>query len=207
MISKKLLDQLELAYPSADTDYPDESVLGSGGMDTAAKRLGDALFDTGFYSGLDWDINSKRSKINSLIVNLDGHPRFRDWQTWDRPRKLVWIETNKGPYPVLRIVMSRVAKYYYYFFNDWVPRGDTGYLDAQFHTRINGQWKPHLDLVKAILGELDYAHFPRERNTELVPGFVADGYDAIADDDPRWEQADFVPPSVPAILWDCLFEY
>ncbi len=207
MIDLQLITQLQLSYPSGNTDAPEKSALDNNGLDIKAQRLSDVLFGAQCYSSLAWDLRGRLSKINTLIINLKGDPPFSDWQSWDKPQKLAWIKENQAPYPVLRVTLSRVAHYYYYHFNHWVARGDTGYLDIQLERDDHTHWEPHIKLIEEILSELGYKLFPKERNTELVPGFVSDGYDAIPDNDPRWDDDDFVPPEVPAILWDCLFEY
>ncbi len=185
MIDSMLITQLQLTYPSANTDAPEKLVLDNNGLDIKAQHLSDVLVGAQCYSGLAWDLRGRLSKINTFIINLKGDPPFSEWQGWDKPQKLAWIKENQAPYPVLRVTLSRVAHYYYYHFNHWVTRGDTGYLDIQLERDGHTQWEPHLNLIQEIPVELGYQFLSKECNTEQMPNFVSNGYDAIHNNDPH----------------------
>ena len=48
-------------------------------------------------------------------------------------------------------------------------------------------------------------HANREFLNQKVPFVLTWGGDEIPDDDPRWDDDDFEPDPVPAVMFDCLF--
>ena len=206
-MNDKLLQRIRAVYPDGDTDFPVQEQLDSPGIEIRIRRLLATLQPTEHYSAIQWEALSRIGKINRIAITLKEHPAFSVWQSWANPEKLAWIKTHGGFYPVLWVTISRVADYYDYHFNDWHPRGDTGYLDIRMPATNYLLWSQHLQEIEMLLKELGFSYFSTKLARELVPGFTANGYDAIADDDPRWEEEEFEPPAVPARIWDCIWGY
>ncbi|MDN5870465.1 MAG: hypothetical protein L0H73_07065 [Nitrococcus sp.] len=124
----------------------------------------------------------------------------------DNPAKLRWIEENKSPYYVVFWVkVSRVADYYVTFFNHWRPRGDTGYLDADFRQEPSDEWRRYSKSVLDYFAEQGFLIASPELLQEKVPFVLTWGGDEIPDDDPRWDDDAFEPDPVEATVYDCLF--
>ena len=198
------LQRIRDVYPNGDTQNPVEERLNEPDTNVRIKRLLVTLKSTGHYSGFQWRTSGK---IHRITITLKDHPAFAVWEDWENAEKLAWIKSHGGFYPVLWLTISRVADYYDYHFNDWHPRGDTGYLDIQLPKTTHLFWTQSLHEIETLFKELGFSYFSTEFARELVPGFTANGYDAILEDDPRWDDEDFDPPAVPATVWDCLWEY
>lgn len=133
-------------------------------------------------------------------------PEFDTW-IWSmgNAAKINWIREHDKPYVVLWIKVSRVAGYYVTHFNHWRPRGDTGYLDADFREQPNAAWQEFSGKVFAHLKAAGFELATSTMLQERVPFVLTWGGDEIPDDDPRWGNNDFEPDPVPASVYDCLF--
>jgi hypothetical protein len=136
------------------------------------------------------------------------HPPFETW-VWrmDNPAKLKWIAQSRGEhYPVFWLKFSRVADFYYCFFNLWHPRGETGYLDGRWtDDPPTAAWASYLRLIKSTLQEYDFEMLPEDVARSEVPFILEPNYDAVPEDDPSWENAEFEPPVEPSSVHRCLF--
>lgn len=135
------------------------------------------------------------------------HPLFNQW-IWQMPNpdKIAWIAANGGdPYTVFWLKISRVADYYYYHYNHWVPRGNTGYLDSDCNREPDDIWRAHERIIREELDRNGFALLSDELACEKVPFLLDQDYHSIPDDDPRWDDDGFEPPFEPTSLHDCLF--
>ena len=133
-------------------------------------------------------------------------PLFDEW-VWrmGNQEKLDWIKSNGAPYVVLLLRISRVANYYIYHYNHWKPRGDTGYLDADFRDEPESQWKQYETEIHASLERCRFVLASTEFLRTRIPFLLDAGYDEIPEDDPRWDVDEFNPPPVPCTLFKCMF--
>ncbi|GEM_PF-2263570 len=142
-----------------------------------------------------------------MTITPCENPPFNVW-VWEmrNPQKLDWIKKNNGqPYVVLWVRISRVADYYYFHYNHWVPRGDTGYLDADFARKPNDLWRSYEEVVTEELDRAFFTHCSNELAREKVPFVLDRDYDSIPEDDPRWDDDWFEPPFEPVCVHQCLF--
>jgi len=195
--------RLRAAYPTGLVDELDEAALDSAERD---ERMREALAIASGQCQIGWVVQPFKSPAYEIAVTQQNHPRFSDW-VWQmsNEQKLAWIRESGEPYPVLWLKISRVADYYWHYFNHWVPRGDTGYLDADCQRDPNVTWTWYRNVITASLDEQGFA-FLRDAlarsRTELVK---ERDYDSVPDDDPRWDDEGFEPPLVPATVYTCLF--
>jgi hypothetical protein len=141
-----------------------------------------------------------------IAITERDHPSFETWVGKMRNEdKLVWIAANGQPYPVLWLKISRVADYWWSFFNHWTNRGDTGYLDADFRREPNALWSGYQRRTSTLLEEHGFSFLTNELAQEKVPSIMVLDYDSIPGDDPRWDDDDYEPPAVPSSVYECLF--
>ncbi len=177
------------------------------------------------------DANSYVQRINCVIKNCSSllplsvkserwsghlydqfmftHSSAPDFDSWvfamDNAAKIKWIQENNCPYVVLLVKVSRVADYFITYFNHWRPRENTGYLDADFREEPNQLWKDYARKVFDQLKDQGFLLATREFLNEEVPFVLTWGGDAIPNDDPRWDDDEFEPEPVLAVMYDCLF--
>ncbi|MDR2689741.1 MAG: hypothetical protein LBB76_08305 [Azoarcus sp.] len=145
-------------------------------------------------------------KILAEVVVTDADaPSFGEWLSMNNPAKLRWIAERQSPYVAYWVRVSRVADYFVSHFNHWKPRGDTGYLDADCSEQPSEVWRQHENVVLRVLHEYGFTLADRKLLNEPVPSVLTWGGSAIPENDPRWEDDDFEPPPVTAVVYDCLF--
>jgi hypothetical protein len=147
----------------------------------------------------------KKPAYQYAITHIDD-PVFDDW-VWrmGNAGKLRWIAEHDRPYVVLWLRVSRVADYFYHYFNHWVPRGDTGYLDADFRREPTDAWHKIEETMCVALHSQRFVVASPELLAHRTPLVLDQGWDEIAEDDPRLDDDGFKPPLVECSLFDCLF--
>lgn len=200
-------------------------------MNDALKSQINAAFPT----GKDWepdknqfDASNYKSRIESIIRVCTGNfpvhitssccfhyqefaithkscPEFGEWISMSNPEKINWIETNNVPYVVLWVKVSRVADYYITFFNHWKPRENTGYLDADCRQKPSDAWEKISSAIFEVFQKNGFILADSKLLNESVPSVLTWGGDQIPENDPRWDDDDFEPDPIPAVVYDCLF--
>ncbi len=123
----------------------------------------------------------------------------------DNEKKLAWFNANnQKPYPVFILKISRIADYYCHYFNHWLPKGENGYWDADCRREPDGSWKKYSQCINSALNEAGFTYLTKELANEKIPSIWMTDFD-FPDDDPRWDDDDFVHPLIPASVYDCLF--
>lgn len=147
----------------------------------------------------------KRPSYQFAITNLEDPP-FNDW-IWSMSNieKLDWIRRNERLYVVLWLQISRVADYFYWYFNHWTPRGETGYLDADFRRQPDVAWNALTKVLGNLLLAQGFSYATDELLALRVPFVLDHDYDSIPEDDPRWDDDEFKPPLAPVSLHECMF--
>lgn len=141
-----------------------------------------------------------------FMLTQKDHPPFELWLRMNNSQKLAWIGANHGePYPVFWLKISRVADYYEYFYNHWVPRGNTGYLDIDCRRSPNTLWAGYEMKIRKAMGDNGFSYMTDELAIETVPFVPEPDYGGIPEDVPRWYDDAFEPPLVPARVHECLF--
>jgi len=201
-MTDELANLIKRVYPTGTLDGLDDSALENVPRDERLRALVQA-FAAG--NDLNWDIEAGKLAY-SFHFTEKLHPAFDEW-IWrmDNAEKISWIQKNGAPYPVLWLQVSRVADFYYHFFNHWTPRGDTGYLDADFHQLPNAAWAGRLSTIKERLEQAGFQFLTPEIAREKPPFVLERDYDSIPDDDPRWDDDNFEPPLVPSTVNECIF--
>src|SRR5207247_1444230 len=100
--------------------------------------------------------------------------------------QLAWLKRNGEPYPVLWLNISRVADYFYRYYNHWTPRGETGYVDADCTRLPNSTWLGYQSVIEEQLQKHGFELMSKETASEETPFILERDYDSIPDDDPRW---------------------
>lgn len=139
-----------------------------------------------------------------VVMTQKDHPSFNSqWVSrMTNEDKINWIKNN-GPYPVFWLKVSRVDDYYIYHYNHWIPKGDTGYLDAKCDIQPNQIWLGYECFIKTELEKFGFKFLTVELASERV-SFVLES-ESIPHDDPRWDDDDFEPPLVTSDVYECLF--
>ena len=201
-----LINRIKRGYPAGTTDGLDIPALENEPRDV---RLCAILQAAAAECGLNWDIDFTREKRAYVFRFTDKwHPTFEQW-IWqmDNAAKTSWLRRNGAPFPVLLLKVSRVADYYYHFFNHWTPRGDTGYLDADCRREPDVAWAGRLAHIREKLESAGFKYLTSELAAEKTPFVLERDYDSIPDDDPRWDVDAFEPPLVPSTVHECLFSH
>ncbi|MEM9016688.1 MAG: hypothetical protein AAGC68_06715, partial [Verrucomicrobiota bacterium] len=110
-------------------------------------------------------------------------------------------------FPVIHLKISRVADFYYHYFNHWKPRGETGYLDIDLHEEPDREWKRVEKILNAQLEHHGFCFLTGKASSEKLPFLLERDYDGIPDDDPRWDDDGFEPLYVPTTMHEALFSY
>jgi len=198
-----LAERLRRAYPTGLFGELDQAALVSEERD---RRLQEALTETVRECSLSMSVEPFDKPAYEITLTQKEHPPFDVW-IWQmrNPQKLAWIKANGGPYPAFWLKVSRVADHYYFFYNHWVPRGDTGYLDADFRLQPNPLWVGYEAQIRHALETRGFAFETDALARERTPLVLVHDWDAIPENDPRWDDDSFEPPLVPASVDACLF--
>jgi hypothetical protein len=195
--------RIRQVYPTGLLWAFDESQLGK---DDQADRIKLVLEGAAKSAPLRMSLEPGDKLLYALAITHADDPAFGDWiWTMRNPEKIGWCKNNNRPYVVFWLRISRVADYFYFFYNHWKPRGDTGYMDADHLMGPNDVWKQYESAICASLQENGFILAPDEILKERVTFVLEEGYDEIPEDDPRWDDDDFSPPLVPASVYQCLF--
>jgi hypothetical protein len=204
LMSDDLIERLKRVYPTGLVAERNDEALVS---DERDDRLSRALQHISGECSLAVSLDPFNKPAYALRLTQKEHPPFEEWIHKNNPEKLAWIEANGQPYPVFHLKVSRVADFFYYFYNHWVPRGDTGYLDADFKRKPNALWVGHHNSIIKTLKQHGFAYCTKELTRQRTPFVLERDYDSIPNDDPRWNNSDFEPPLVPSSIHECLFSY
>lgn len=140
-----------------------------------------------------------------IFTHIDD-PSIESWVgVMDNASKLQWIKNKGKPYVAFWLKVSRVADYYMTFFNHWRPRGNTGYLDSESREEPSIAWVEYSQQIFEQLEVQGFLPATRDFLNEKVPFVLTWGGDEIPDGDPRWDDDNFEPDSVPSVVYDCLF--
>jgi hypothetical protein len=205
-MNDNLADRIRRAYPGGMIYGMDESALVSKERDS---RIRDALQAITVAYPLSISIFPFDKPAYEIMITQSNHPPFDEW-VWIMRNcdKLAWIDSNKGnPYPVFLLKISRVADFYYFFYNHWVPRGDTGFLDADCTREPNPKWQGYEKTIRHELEIRGFAYMNSELSSEETPFVKEHDYDSIPDDDPRWQIEGFEPPIISSTVHECLFKH
>ena len=195
--------RIRQVYPTGLIWEFDENQLGKNDQ---AARIELALSSVTKTAPLRVVLDPGNDPLYALAITQTGDPAFGEWiWTMRNPDKTAWCKTNNRPYVVFWLRISRVADYFWFFYNHWRPRGDTGYMDADTRVTPSEEWKQCESAICARLEENGFSLAPHELLNERVAFVLEAGYDEIPEDDPRWDDDDFSPPPVPASVYQCLF--
>lgn len=198
-----LMLRLKLAYPTGFEHEPDESVYESEERDN---RLRNALSMISRTQRLRFIIDRFDKPAYNIAITQTDHPEFGTWVTqMCNAERLAWIKNADAPYSVFHLKISRLANYYYYYYNHWVPSDDTGYLDIDFKRKPSESWSIYEKVILNAFEEHGFAYLSNDIALEDVPFILEHDYDSITDDDPRWDDEEFVPPLVPCSVHKLLF--
>ena len=203
-MNENLVSQIKRTYPDGLLSGRDDSTLDSAERD---ERIRGVILTASKACLLSSTIEPFNKPSYSITFTQNNHPPFETWIWLMRnPEKLAWIKSNNGnPYPAFWLKISRVADYYDCFYNHWVPRGDTGYLDADCKREPSELWKGYERIIRDSLDRNGFEYFTDELAQLTVPFVLDHDYDSIPNNDPRWNDDAFEPPLVPASLYECLF--
>jgi hypothetical protein len=195
--------RIRQVYPTGLLWEFDENQLGKNDQ---AARIELALSSVTKTASLRVVLDPGNDPLYALAITHTDDPAFGEWiWTMRNPDKTAWCKTNNRPYVVFWLRISRVADYFRFFYNHWRPRGDTGYMDADTRVTPSEEWKQYESAICARFEENGFSLAPHELLNERVAFVLEAGYDEIPEDDPRWDDDDFSPPTVPASVYQCLF--
>src|SRR5436309_15952922 len=129
MDAKLLESALRRVYP-AGTVYE----MAEGALDDKERdgRIRSVLQYCAAECRLNWGVDVFTTPAYTIWLTQKEHPSFHEWAGMKVPEQIASVVKRGEPYPVLWLRISRVADYYYHYFNHWTPRGGTGYMDADF---------------------------------------------------------------------------
>jgi hypothetical protein len=205
-MTDNLAQLIKRAYPTGTADELDDAALENEPRDM---RLRAILHACTAECGLNFDIDfTKGMRAYIFHFTEKWHPTFDEWvRLMDNAAKTLWIQRNGGPYTVLLLQVSRVADYYYHYFNHWIPRGDTGYLDIDFKQPPNVAWAGRLAHIEDKLKQAGFHFLTTQLAVKKTPFVLERDYDAIPDNDPRRDDDKFEPPLVASTVHECLFTH
>ena len=141
-----------------------------------------------------------------IHISHNALPSRDDWSKLSDVAKNDCLKESGMPYfTIFFLSVSRVADCYIYYFNHLTPRVGTQYDDHICDEEPPKEWGDAVQSVNAILREHGFLLASREMLLEEVPFVLTWGGDAIPNDDPRWDDDDFEPDPVSAVVYDCLF--
>jgi hypothetical protein len=204
-MNDQLSSKIKQAYPMGMIYDLDESALISYERDG---RILTALTKAATECSLSIWVEPFDKPAYSITLTQKEHPPLEVW-IWQMQNsdKIAWIKANKQPYPAFWLKISRVADFYYCFYNHWVPRGDTGYLDADCDQKPNSLWLGYEKIIRRELEANSFVHLSDELAKEKTPFVLEHNYDSIPDNDQRWDEDRFEPPLVASSVHKCLFKH
>ncbi len=205
-MNEDLKERIIRAYPSGTEHELDESALESEERDS---RIRNAMESIKNEFPLVWHVDIFNKPAYQIGLIHRDQPSFESW-VWqmNNENKLAWIKANGGqPYTVLWLRISRVADFFYSYFNHWVPRGDTGYLDADCRREPDVVWAGYQESLSKRLVENGFNFLTDELAREPTPFVTEVDYWSIPEDDPRWNDDDFEPAPIPSSVHQCLFKH
>lgn len=201
-----LADRIRRAYPSGLIYNLDETSLVSDERDARNQATLTAISTV---CPLAITVSPFDKPAYEITITQKDHPPFETW-AWlmGNADKLAWIKSSNGDsYTAFWLKISRVADFYYCFYNHWVPRGDTGYLDADLKRKPNALWAGYEKTIRGELERNGLAYLTDDLAREETPFVLEHDYDSIPDDDPRWNEDGFEPPLIPSTVHECLFKH
>lgn len=202
-MDKLLQARITKVYPTGKFWEYDETALGESNQ---AARLNAALGAVVNTAPLRISPALGSKLRHSFAITHTGEPTYDEWIRGKGNRqKIEWCKVNARPYVVFWLRISRIADCYYFYYNHWKPRGETGYMDADCQVEPNDSWRKYETAIRSNLHDQGFTHASGEMLSERVPFVTDDGNDEIPDNDPRWDDDDFQPPLVPASVHRCLF--
>jgi len=166
-------------------------------------RIWDALCEGCEQTIVQVDANwaPEEDQVNQYAFTLAADPCFLEWVHSPRQEKLRIIGERGRNVPVFWLCVSKVFPTYGFFYNIWMPRGDTGYLDIDRETAelpFKSDWIVFQDALFASLKRAELEQLPENESRELVP-FVSD---LEFDDDDNVDDEGYL---VPVDVYQCLF--
>ena len=202
-MNDELANRIKQTFPTGFFEGIDKSALLSTDRDD---RLRLVLAVAEKMCSLNFHVMPFDTPAYRIALTQNAHPPFEVWtEQMSNHDKLAWIEANGQPYPVFWLNVSRVAEFYYCFYNHWVPRGDTGHLDADFKRQPNPLWSGYEKTLRQALAGNGFEHLNDELSRENTPFVLKQDFDAIPGNDPRWDDGKYEPPIVPVSVHECLF--
>jgi hypothetical protein len=199
-----LKNLIKRAYPGGTTDCLDDTALKN---ELREVRIRSTLQAVAAECGLNWNNEATRGRLAYEFQFTEKlHPTFEQW-VWrmNNGEKISWIQQNGRSYPVLWLKISRIADYYYHFFNHWTPRGDTGFLDADFKQLPNSAWTGRLAFIKKRLEEARFKYLTDELAAEKTTVVLERDYDSIPYGAHCLDDDDIEAPWVPSTVHECIF--
>ncbi len=122
--------RLHQVYPSGDFDAPDTDALYAADYITSVRKVVESMC-VDYAMQANFDLHADTDRTRCFAITERARPSQVEW-CWDynNPDKLAWIAKHGRPFPILWLKVSRVFPAYWFYYNLWTPRGDTGYLDA-----------------------------------------------------------------------------
>lgn len=199
----ELIEKIKRAYPKGLIDEPCEEAFVSSERDNRLQRALDLI---SYQCTVDCCLDQFNKPRYHFALTQKNHPSFDKW-IWmmKNEEKILWIRKNNEPYPVFWLNISRIADYYYFYYNHWVPRGDTGYLEADCKKQPNGLWLGFEKIIRSNLEIDGFIYLTDDLAREKTPYVLESDSDSIPDDDPRWDDLDFEPPLIASTIHRCLF--
>ena len=204
-MNDSLAGRIKRAYPSGQVYGLVEGTLDS---DERDDRIVNVVRTVSEACALAVTLDLFKKPAYKLTFTQKDNPPFEEWiYGMGNSQKLAWIASNNGePYPAFWLKISRVADYYDYFYNHWVPRGDTGYLDADCRRLPNARWSEYEKRIRQELESNRFEYLTSDLACEKTPFALEQEHDSIPEDDPRWKEDGFEPPWVPSTVYRCLFK-
>jgi len=201
ILTHQIVKRLAEVYPTGSLYEPDEDILKKSNTFDRLKPLIQFL---GKKLNLHYQCSSREEQNYSLYFTQQNHMGFDNWIYLPNDEKLYYIKEYGDRFPVFLMKVSKVADYYYYWYNIWVPRGNTGYLDIDLQ-EPSQLWINHEKEINASFKSYGFDMFPKKGYSIKVPNVKFQDFDSIPEDDPRWDDEDFELPMVDAYLGDCIF--
>lgn len=202
-MNDELANRIRRAYPTGLTEGLDKTALVSDERDA---RICQVLATAKTECSLNINVSPFDIPAYEIALTQNDHPPFEVWQEqMSNPDKIDWIKAYGQPYPVFWLKISRVADFYYCFYNHWVPRGDTGCLDADCERQPNALWSGYEETIRRALNSHGFEYLTTELAREKTPFILEQDFDAIPENDPRWGDGKYEPPLVPSTVNECLF--
>lgn len=201
----ELAERISEVYPKGLLHDPDFSRLGASCQDD---RLRDVLDEVARRTDVAVHYSPKKSRPSYTFgLTQRGDPEFNSW-LWSmtHQNRLQWSRCRQRPYVVLWLDVSRVVDYYDLYFNYWMPKAGTNFMDLDYRPPPTPAWRERERHLVTCLEDRGFRLAPRSLLQEVVPFVLAPDWKAFPEDDPRWLQDGFEPPLAPVHVFDCIFE-